>query len=62
MCGQASCAAAACSCQANDPHEERALEGLKVDNNAIDRAAPAAKIVQGSENRYIETGMKIRRG
>jgi hypothetical protein len=32
------------------PHEGRALEGLK------------AKIVQGSENRYIETGLKVRHG
>ena len=27
----------------NDSHEERALGGLKVDNNAIDRRAPAVK-------------------
>jgi hypothetical protein len=35
----------------NDSHEERALGGLKVDNNAIERGAPA-----------VETGLKIRYG
>ena len=40
----------------NDPHEQRTLEHLEVDNDAIERRAPAAEIVQGAENRHVEAG------
>jgi hypothetical protein len=42
------------------PHEERPLQDLKMDNDAIERRAPAAEIVQGPKNRHVEPGQEIR--